>query len=912
MKKRHLAMVATSIIMASCMSLGLAACGGNSGKGSDKHTHHYTWTVDENDSTKHNGVCDAKGDCDAKNVQEAHVYDNAEDATCNLCGYVRDLGGNVDDHVHNYTDWKVDENDATKHVGTCDNTDGKCDALTKTEDHVDTDEDNVCDKCEAEIDNGSEKPDPEPEIATHAQYMSAATGDKITVKGVVSGIVGNNVYLQDDDGGYYLYGVSNLDGVEAGKTITATGSFKDYNGCFELENVTVTVNDDATVNVTPKDITSLIASAESASAATLTNEQGTLVTIKNATLTKTGSNYYLSVGSVKVQLYVKDGQFTWTDDLKTALDAAVGSVVDVNAFATVFSKNLQLIPYNSVADTLHVYTTLKAPVLTLDGNKAKWEAVENATAYAYQLKKDGAWETKTPNLEATVTEFELEDGQSIRIMAIGGGDVKNSGWSNAVEYSSVVYPSVNMAYTNSAASGNLNPADGAGASNASLVGLNGYAFTVTTAKNEATTEVGLNKDGTIRLYSKKDGTGNGTSMTVTNNYQNIVSIKITLAAGSQTKFTSLKVVVDGNEVEGIIDTENNVAEYTINARSFTVSNTYQSTDNKQIWISEIEIEHVEYTAEQQAEMDAAAALEQAKAEAKENVAAVKNGLTLNATYTGTTGEEEGAVADVPVLPTSGDHSSVITWAVKTNGAGEKFTFNEETYAITIEQGDEDYNVTLTATITIYGSDGTTVLAQDTKDISFKIPKLDNGEGPGGGEENPDPAKPETHSIDLTEGFSNSYGADTQWANSYSKHETYITNTWSINSTSSATDLGTITFGAASKQTGTITDCPVFKGGTNGPTVAIGSGYTISAVTFTLKQWGTKTYTNIKIQYSTDGTTWKDSDVLHASGKLDGDTEDFSLTITDENIKYVRVSIDNTNNQIGVSAISLTVVPVAND
>ncbi|MBE5745597.1 MAG: hypothetical protein E7355_05650, partial [Clostridiales bacterium] len=71
--------------------------------------------------------------------------------------------------------------------------------------------------------------------------------------------------------------------------------------------------------------------------------------------------------------------------------------------------------------------TLSTPVVTLDGNVASWEAVENATGYVYEI--DGV-ETETSERSVTLT-----DGQSIKVKAITTNVLyKESAWSNAVTF----------------------------------------------------------------------------------------------------------------------------------------------------------------------------------------------------------------------------------------------------------------------------------------------------------------------------------------------------------------------------------------------------------------------------------------------------------------------------------------------
>ncbi len=76
-------------------------------------------------------------------------------------------------------------------------------------------------------------------------------------------------------------------------------------------------------------------------------------------------------------------------------------------------------------------TQLSAPVVSLNGETASWEAVANASGYVYKIGESGA----ENNLPASVTSFALQDGQTLYVKAKGDGtNYSDSAWSNAVTY----------------------------------------------------------------------------------------------------------------------------------------------------------------------------------------------------------------------------------------------------------------------------------------------------------------------------------------------------------------------------------------------------------------------------------------------------------------------------------------------
>ena len=74
-------------------------------------------------------------------------------------------------------------------------------------------------------------------------------------------------------------------------------------------------------------------------------------------------------------------------------------------------------------------TKLSAPVVTLSGNVASWEADENADKFEISL--DGS----LSYVENSVTSKTLTNGQTLKVRAIGDGDnYSTSDWSNSVTY----------------------------------------------------------------------------------------------------------------------------------------------------------------------------------------------------------------------------------------------------------------------------------------------------------------------------------------------------------------------------------------------------------------------------------------------------------------------------------------------
>jgi len=125
---------------------------------------------------------------------------------------------------------------------------------------------------------------------------------------------------------------------------------------------------------------------------------------------------------------------------------------------------------------------------------------------------------------------------------------------------------------------------GSAASNATMLGLDSSVFTVTSDKKNTSNQVGINKDGTMRLYcSKADGNGCELTIAVAEGCT-IKSIKVTLGG----TVGILQVSSNGN-VLGTSNVKNDVLECTVNGNSFTLKNTQGNNTNVQVYIVSIEI-----------------------------------------------------------------------------------------------------------------------------------------------------------------------------------------------------------------------------------------------------------------------------------------------------------------------------------
>lgn len=116
--------------------------------------------------------------------------------------------------------------------------------------------------------NPNPNPDPDPvppsgeyadmEYSLHSEYLAAADGTTLKVKGVVTSSNGKNTaFMQDGTEGYYIYDKTLVPNLVVGKTYTLVGSKKNYNGIHEICDVVYNVEENNACSVEAIDVTSL-------------------------------------------------------------------------------------------------------------------------------------------------------------------------------------------------------------------------------------------------------------------------------------------------------------------------------------------------------------------------------------------------------------------------------------------------------------------------------------------------------------------------------------------------------------------------------------------------------------------------------------------------------------------------------
>jgi len=190
------------------------------------------------------------------------------------------------------------------------------------------------------------EPEEERDYLTYAEYMEAAIDEEVTIVAYVQATQSwwNNkitAYLQDQDGGYFVYEMacSEEDAAKltAGKKIKVTGKKAEWDGEVEIMNPTFefVVGGDTFV-AEPKDVTSLIGTDD------LIKDMNKLVSFKGMTVKsisykndEPGDDIYVTLtkGENEVSFCVERYLTAPDTEVYTTVQAlAEGDVVDVEGF----------------------------------------------------------------------------------------------------------------------------------------------------------------------------------------------------------------------------------------------------------------------------------------------------------------------------------------------------------------------------------------------------------------------------------------------------------------------------------------------------------------------------------------------------------------------------------------------------
>ena len=277
---------------------------------------------------------------------------------------------------------------------------------------------------------------------TWAEYVAAAKDDTVIVKGVITAIMAkskgnssNCLYLQDNDGGYYVYNMPTDpvtdDKLEVGMTVRITGTRDTYSGTYEIMKAAVEVLDTNKTTVTPADFTEKYQKAATLKDESITAQQGWLVTLKGVEITgedTSGGYYKFKLGELESYIRISSSVCPITKDEQEALKKGhaehTGWTANVTGIICVYDGAFYLTPASadafeyvglpqkddagmvafekdglSVISTVTADTEIELPAVgkTYDKVAITWES-DNAAA----VVANGKLTIKLPDTDATV------------------------------------------------------------------------------------------------------------------------------------------------------------------------------------------------------------------------------------------------------------------------------------------------------------------------------------------------------------------------------------------------------------------------------------------------------------------------------------------------------------------------------
>ncbi|MBQ7392057.1 MAG: hypothetical protein IJV73_05160, partial [Clostridia bacterium] len=199
---------------------------------------------------------------------------------------------------------------------------------------------------------------------TWAEFAATEDDEPVVIKGVIGGIVEtakeNDLYLQDENGGYFVYKLAvkpSEQGLKVGMTVRVSGIRDTYYGVYQISNPQVEILDATIKEVAPIDITQAFVDAKDLKSESLTKYQSMFVTIKGATVLgqdagdQTYFNFSLAGKKAYVRISSSTSMLTKEGDATFKKNVAdhIGYSADITGFVSIYNNNIYIIPLNENA-----------------------------------------------------------------------------------------------------------------------------------------------------------------------------------------------------------------------------------------------------------------------------------------------------------------------------------------------------------------------------------------------------------------------------------------------------------------------------------------------------------------------------------------------------------------------------------
>ena len=194
---------------------------------------------------------------------------------------------------------------------------------------------------------------------TWAEFAAADDDTPVVIKGVIGGIVEtskeNDLYLQDENGGYFVYKLAvkpSEQGLKVGMTVRVSGIRDTYYGVYQVADASVEIIDETIKEIPETDITEAYKNAKDLKSADLTKYQSMYVTIKGATVLgqdasdQTYFNFSLEGKKAYVRISSSTSMLTSAGETNFKKNVAdhVGYSADITGFVSIYNNNIYIIP----------------------------------------------------------------------------------------------------------------------------------------------------------------------------------------------------------------------------------------------------------------------------------------------------------------------------------------------------------------------------------------------------------------------------------------------------------------------------------------------------------------------------------------------------------------------------------------
>ena len=280
------------------------------------------------------------------------------------------------------------------------------------------------------------------------EYMSAEVNASVVVSGLLTGKVwanatAANVYLEDEDGGYYVYAYScdqaGFDALTVGATYEVSGLKDVYYGTAEIKNAAFTKLSDEVKEVAPVDVTEIWNAATDNKDTLLANLLGRFVSITGVEMTNITNdgkyiNFKRATDDLTSYIYISSSSnFVTADEIAQLNEKCIkGRLADVYGYVALYNSAFYLIPASADSITLQALPELTDAEKVAAAVLQVKELDGTTVATALQLPKPDyesvtfAWVSSDTTLlgnDGVVVSYPLEAKEVTMTVTVASGDV---------------------------------------------------------------------------------------------------------------------------------------------------------------------------------------------------------------------------------------------------------------------------------------------------------------------------------------------------------------------------------------------------------------------------------------------------------------------------------------------------------